>query len=48
VHGIAKLNVKATATDKIAKLYMQLVIAFGRVETERWDTRVTRRCACND
>jgi hypothetical protein len=49
MYAIGKLDVKASAdTDKIAKLYLQLVIVFGRVETETWETRVTRGCACND
>jgi hypothetical protein len=49
MHAIAKLDVKASADiNKIAKLYMRLVIAVGCVETETWETRVTQWCACND
>jgi hypothetical protein len=46
VHAIAQLDVKVPAdADKIAKLYMQLVITSGCAEAETWETRW---CACND
>jgi hypothetical protein len=39
VNVIAKLDVKVSAdTDKIIQLYTQLVVAFGRVKTEAWET----------
>jgi hypothetical protein len=36
---ITKFDVKGSAdTDKTAEFYMQLVMDFGRVETETWET----------